>query len=87
MCNESLNSVWAHGNHTMSALSYLDVYGVAEHQSRDSVIGPGDLVRTSQNYFPHYRVIAVHQDKVWVRNVETGVDGLTALSRCHKING
>lgn len=70
----------------MSAVSYLDVYDVPEH-TVDDVIRSGDLVRTSQNYFPHYRVIAVHQDKVWVRNIETGVDGLTALRRCRKING
>jgi hypothetical protein len=71
----------------MSAVSYLDAYAVAEHLSDEDLIRPGDLVRTSQNYFPHYRVIAVHQDKVWVRNIETGVDGLTALRRCRKING
>jgi len=71
----------------MSALSYLDVFNIAEHEASDGIVGPGDLVRTSDNYFPHYRVIAVHLDKVWVRNVETGADGLTTLSRCRKING
>jgi hypothetical protein len=71
----------------MSAVSYLDAYDVPEHHAGEDVIRPGDLIRTSQNYFPHYRVIAVHHDKVWVRNVETGVDGLTALTRCRKING
>lgn len=71
----------------MSALSYLDVFDVGEHHAGDSMIGPGDLVRTSENHFPHFKVIAVHQDKVWVRNVETGADGLTTLVRCRKING
>lgn len=68
-------------------MSYLDVYNVPEHQAGDDVVGVGDLVRTSDNHFPHYRVIAIHQDKVWVRNVETGADGLTTLTRCRKING
>ena len=35
----------------------------------------------------HYEVIAVHGDKVWVRNVQTHLDGLTSLNRCRKING
>mgnify|MGYP006143590487 CR=1 FL=1 len=71
----------------MSALSYLDVFNIVEHHAGEGVIGPGDLVRTSDNHYPHFRVIAVHHDKVWVRNVETGADGLTPLSRCRKING
>jgi hypothetical protein len=70
----------------MAAVSYFDVFDIPEHVG-DEEIRPGDLVRTSENLFPHYRVIAVHQDKVWVRNEDTGVDGLTTLVRCRKING
>jgi hypothetical protein len=45
------------------------------------------MVRTGPNLYPHYTVIAVSGDKVWVRNVQTGVDGLTPISRCRKVNG
>ncbi len=71
----------------MSPVSYSDVFSLELERGYDEEIGPGDIVRTSQNLFPHFRVIAVCGDKAWVRNVETGVDGLTALSRCRKING
>ena len=70
----------------MAAASYLNVFGI-EHAPVEEYILPGDLVRTGHNMFPHFRVIAVHQDMVWVRNVETGADGLARLDRCRKING
>jgi len=31
--------------------------------------------------------LAVHGDKVWVRDVQYGTDGLTSLALCRKING
>lgn len=45
----------------------------------------GDLVRTGANLYPHYAVIAVHQDMCWVRDVHTGMDGLTPARICHRI--
>ena len=36
---------------------------------------------------PHFRVIAVYGDKVWVRDVQYGSDGITNLAICRKING
>ena len=70
----------------MAAASYLNVFGI-ESAPVDECIMPGDLVRTGQNKFPHFRVISVHQDMVWVRNIETGADGLARANRCRKING
>ncbi len=70
----------------MAAASYLNVFGI-EHTPTEDVIGPGDLVCTGPNACPQFRVIAIHHDMVWVRNTETGVDGLTAISRCRKVNG
>jgi hypothetical protein len=70
----------------MAAVSYLDVFGI--HLAPEEVsLAPGDTVRMGTNLFPHFRVIAVHHDKVWVRNVETGADGLASISRCRKIDG
>jgi hypothetical protein len=71
----------------MSPTSYSDVFAIEHDREIDEEIHPGDMVRTGPNLFPHYTVIAVSGDKVWVRNVQTGVDGLTPVSRCRKING
>ncbi|HLZ84022.1 MAG TPA: hypothetical protein VKQ54_10685 [Caulobacteraceae bacterium] len=45
----------------------------------------GHVVRTGPNHFPHFEVIAIHGDKAWVRNVVTGADSLTPLSRCRRL--
>lgn len=71
----------------MHKLSYSDIYGIEHERGYDETIAAGDLVRTGPNLFPHYAVIAVNGDKAWVRNTETGADGITSVSRCRKING
>ena len=69
----------------LSATSYSDVFDIQHERGYDEVIQVGDTVRTGQNLYPHYQVIAVNGDTVWVRNMQTGADGLTALSRCRRI--
>ena len=49
--------------------SYSDVFEISHERELDEQILAGDLVRTGANAFPHYRVIAVYGDKVWVRDV------------------
>ena len=71
----------------MSPISYSDVYDISHEREHDEDIQMGDLVRTGPNLFPHFTVMAVVDDKAWVRNIETGADGITALNRCRKING
>jgi hypothetical protein len=71
----------------MSPTSYSDVFAIEHDREFEEDILPGDVVRTGPNLYPHYTVIAVSGDKVWVRNVQTGADGLTPVSRCRKING
>ena len=71
----------------MTTSSYSDVFAIDHDRAEDEEIHPGDMVRTGPNLYPHYTVIAVSGDKVWVRNVQTGVDGLTPVTRCRKING
>ncbi len=71
----------------MVQVSYADVYGIEPHFGGESEIAAGDLVRTGPNLFPHFTVVAVSGDKVWLKNVQNGMDGLTALSRCVRING
>ena len=71
----------------MSRVSYSDVFGIEHRRPHEEDIQVGDLVRTGPNYHPHYRVIAVHDQKAWVRNVETGLDGITGMEQCRRING
>jgi hypothetical protein len=71
----------------VTQVSYSDLFDIALHRGYDEEIAAGDLVRTGPNLFPHFTVIAVNGDKAWVRNVQTGADGLAELSRCRKING
>ena len=69
----------------MSLPSYSDVFSISHQRAHDEDIRVGDLVRTGENYHPHFTVIAVSGDKAWVRNVQSGVDSLAQLDRCRKI--
>jgi hypothetical protein len=69
----------------MTPASYSDVQAI--DGDLDDEIQPGDMVRTGPNLYPYYTVIAVNGETAWVRNVQTGVDGFTAVHRCSKING
>lgn len=71
----------------MVRVSYADVFGIEDYSPDESDIRPGDLVRTGPNLFPHFTVVAVDGDKVWLRNIQSGMDALAALGRCQKING
>jgi hypothetical protein len=70
----------------MAAASYLNVYGI-EHAPTHDAVAVGDLVCTGPNAWPQFQVIAVHHDVAWVRNTQTGADGLTPTARCRKVNG
>jgi hypothetical protein len=71
----------------MAQVSYSDVFSITHDREYEEDIHPGDMVRTGPNLHPHFHVVAISGDKAWERNVETGVDGLTAITRCRKING
>lgn len=45
----------------------------------------GDLVRTGENYHPHYHVIALSQDRAWVRDSQHGVDHVVPRDRCRRL--
>ena len=66
-------------------VSYSDLFAINHEREHDEEIHAGDLVRTGPNLYPHYQVIAVHGDKVWVRNVQNGLDGVTNINRCRRI--
>ncbi|HSV02875.1 MAG TPA: hypothetical protein VLI41_06680 [Phenylobacterium sp.] len=65
--------------------SYSDVFKLDHQRPHDEDIRAGDTVRMGANFHPHYAVIAVHGDKAWVRNVQTGEDHLAELTRCRKV--
>ena len=65
--------------------SYSDVFGIDHNHDTPEDVQAGDLVRTGANHFPHFEVLAIHGEKAWLRNVETGVDGVALLRRCRKI--
>lgn len=69
----------------MSSVSYSDVFKINLERDLEEEIRPGDRVRTGPNLYPFYDVLAVHGAKAWLRNVQTGQDGVTSLSRCRRI--
>jgi len=69
----------------MSLSSYSDVFSISHDRDWEEHIVAGDLVRSGENLFPHFEVIAVHGDKAWVRNVQNGADHLAPLARCRRI--
>ena len=71
----------------MLQVSYTDLIEISAEHEGDQDIQVGDLVKTGPNLYPHYTVIAIHGEKVWLRDVQTGMDGLSNLAQCKKING
>lgn len=67
-------------------VSYSDLFDINHEREYEEEIKSGDFVRTGPNLHPHYEVIAVHGDKAWVRNVQNGLDGVTNVNRCRKID-
>ncbi len=48
-------------------------------------IGIGDLVRTGGNFHPQYRVIALSEDRAWIRDTQHGTDHVAPLDRCTRL--
>lgn len=70
----------------MTLSSYSDVFGIRHERDYDEDITVGDIVRTGDNLYPHFEVLAVHGDKAWVRNTANGADHLALLARCRRIS-
>ena len=69
----------------MSLPSYSDVFAISHERGYDEEILEGDLVRTGPNLFPHYEVLAVRGETAWVRNIESGAEHLTPVTRCRRL--
>jgi hypothetical protein len=66
--------------------SYSDVFGITHEHDGEEEVHVGDIVRMGANLYPQYAVVAIDGNKVWVRNVLNGVDGLALLSRCRRVD-
>jgi len=62
-----------------------DLKLVRQDEDRRRVIGVGDIVRSGENRYPHYRVLAINGDRAWVRDVQYGTDYIVAIAEFHKI--
>jgi hypothetical protein len=45
----------------------------------------GDAVRTGENFHPHYQVIALTEDRAWIRDTQHGTDHVVPLDRCTRL--
>ncbi|HET9814442.1 MAG TPA: hypothetical protein VFQ33_01645 [Xanthobacteraceae bacterium] len=45
----------------------------------------GDLVRTGENAHPNFNVIAVTEDRAWIRDTQHGTDHIVPVDRCRRI--
>ena len=45
----------------------------------------GDLIRTGESLHPRYHVIAVTEDRAWIRDTQYGTDHIVPIDRCHRI--
>lgn len=50
-----------------------------------SAIAAGDVIRTGENSYPRYRIVAISDDKAWIRDVQAGGDHIVPLGRCHLV--
>ena len=48
-------------------------------------VAVGDLVRTGANSHPQFRVIALTEDRAWIRNTQHGTDHVVPVERCRRI--
>jgi len=51
----------------------------------DNALHPGDICRHGTNSHPRYRVIHVHEGRVWLRDVDNGTDAVVDAGLCHRI--
>ena len=67
-------------------MSGLARQSIADLRS-DVHVAVGDAVSTGENVRPLYRVIAVTEDRAWIRDIQHGTDHVVPVDRCRKIDG
>jgi hypothetical protein len=58
---------------------------VQQHEDRPHRISVGDIVRSGDNRYPHYHVIATNGDRAWVRDVQYGTDHVVGIESVHRV--
>jgi hypothetical protein len=48
-------------------------------------VAAGALVQSGENFHPHYHVIAVTEDRAWIRDTQHGTDHIVPIDRCRRI--
>jgi hypothetical protein len=48
-------------------------------------IAAGDQIRTGEEFHPHYQLIALSEDKAWIRDLQHGTDHIIPIDRCPEI--
>jgi len=69
----------------MPTVSYSDLFGIRHEREQDESIEAGDVVRTGPNARPQFQVLAIRDDRVWVRNIDTFADGIVDVNRCRLV--
>ena len=47
-------------------------------------LAAGDLCHHGLNSYPIYEVICVDRNRVWLRDISSGLEGVVDIARCHK---
>jgi hypothetical protein len=45
----------------------------------------GDLVRTGDNRYPHYEIVAISGNRAWIRDVQYDTDHVVPVEGLHRI--
>jgi len=64
------------------------VASVAPNLRHDEFVEPiraNDTVRTGDNAHPLYRVIAVHGDRAWLRDIQYETDHVVPVAHCERV--
>ena len=48
-------------------------------------VAAGNLIQTGENSHPHFHVIAVTEDRAWIRDTQHGTDHIVPIGRCRVI--
>src|SRR5262249_12175828 len=63
------------------ALAFSIVHG----EDNEAVFEIGDVIRSGDNLYPYYEVIAISGGRAWVRDIQYGTDCIVAIGDFHKI--
>jgi len=48
-------------------------------------VAVGDVIRTGENRHPHYQIIAMSENRAWIRDIQNRTDHIVPIDRCRQI--